>query len=76
MRVRVDPAKIAVQTVIIGISELMLGVIVRNTEPLSQQALILLQIRTLILGPLDSVGIAPGSARTPLSISSYRLDKE
>ncbi len=67
---------IAAQTVIIGISEPMLGVIVRNTEPLSQQALILPQIRTLMLEPLDSIGIAPGSARTPLSISSYRLDME
>ena len=66
----------AAQTLIIGISELIFYMIVCNTELLSQQALILPQICTLILEPLDSIGIAPGSARTPLSISSYRLDME
>ncbi len=66
----------AAQTLVIGISELILYMIVCNTEPLSQQALILPQIRTLSLAPLDSVDIAPGSARTPLYVSSYRLDRE
>ena len=50
---------IAAQTVIIGISEPMFYVIVRNTEPLSHQAFILPQIRTVILEPLDSVGLCP-----------------
>ena len=63
-------------TLIIGISELMFYMIVCNTEPLSQQALILPQIRTLLLEPLNSVSIAPGSARTPLYVSYYRLDME
>ena len=66
----------AAQTVIIGISELMFYMIIYNTELLSKQALILPQIITLLQEPLDSVGIAPGSARTPLYISSYRLDME
>ena len=66
----------AAQTVIIGISELMFYMIVCNTEPLCQQAFILPQIRTLLLEPLKSLRIAPGSAQTPLYISSYRLDME
>ena len=64
------------QTLVIGNSELIFYMIVSNTEPLSQQALILPQIRTLLLEPLDSVGIAPGSVRTPLYVSPYRLDME
>ncbi len=66
----------AAQTLVIRISELIFCMIVCNTELLSQQALILPQIHTLLLEPLDSVGIAPGSVRTPLYVSSYRLDME
>ncbi len=66
----------AAQMVIIEISELMFYMIVYNTEALSQRALILPHLRTLILEPLESVDIAPGSARTPLHISFYRLDME
>ncbi len=66
----------AAQTLVIEISELMFCMIVCNTEPLSRQALILPQICTLLLEPLDSVSIDPVSARTPLYVSSYRLDME
>ena len=66
----------AAQALVIGISKLIFYMIVCNTKPLSQEASILPQIRTLLLKPLDSVSIAPGSVRTPLCISSYRLDME
>ena len=44
----------AAQTVIIGISEPTLYVIIHNTEPLSQGALFFLKIHTIIVEPLDS----------------------
>ena len=48
-------------------------IIVYDTEALSQQALILPHLSTLILETLDSVDKAPGSARTPLHMDTQSV---
>ena len=66
----------AAQTIIIGISEPTFWVIIHNIKPLSRKALIFLKIQALVVEPLDSTDVAPGSARTPQLVWSSRLGME